>query len=112
MNHLPSDTPLNRDLSHWLAELRPELVRYCRSLSGNMWEADDLVQDTLIKVMNRCRAEPSLQPNKPYVLRAARNLWIDRCRQKARGADVPLREIEALAEPDPFQTRLMLEDLM
>ena len=32
-----------------LAPLRPALHGYCRRLSGNLWDAEDLVQDTLLR---------------------------------------------------------------
>ena len=28
---------------------RPDLHRYCRSLTGSVWDAEDLVQDTLLR---------------------------------------------------------------
>ena len=28
---------------------RPRLFRYCRKLSGNVWDAEDLVQETLLR---------------------------------------------------------------
>src|SRR5262249_3402664 len=33
-----------------LAELRPALHRYCVRLTGNVWDGEDLVQDTLLRV--------------------------------------------------------------
>jgi RNA polymerase sigma-70 factor, ECF subfamily len=38
--------------NHFLTQvdgLRPALFRYCRALTGNVWDAEDLVQDTLEK---------------------------------------------------------------
>ena len=32
-----------------LVPLRPDLHRYCRRLAGNVWDAEDLVQDTLLR---------------------------------------------------------------
>ena len=29
--------------------LRPDLHRYCRQLTGGIWDAEDLVQDTLLR---------------------------------------------------------------
>ncbi|HRJ79387.1 MAG TPA: sigma factor, partial [Planctomycetota bacterium] len=33
--------------------LRPELFRYCRSLAGNVFDAEDLVQETLLKAFSK-----------------------------------------------------------
>ena len=33
----------------FLNPFRPELHRYCRRLTGDLWEAEDLVQDTLVR---------------------------------------------------------------
>ena len=32
-----------------LAPLRPALHGYCRRLTGNVWDAEDLVQDALLR---------------------------------------------------------------
>ncbi|KHF32875.1 RNA polymerase factor sigma-70 [Paenibacillus sp. P1XP2] len=67
------------DLEGMLTDVRPELLRYCRSLTGREWEAEDLAQETLIRVLCRHAKMPGIKVNKPYVFRIARNLWIDRC---------------------------------
>lgn len=98
-----------------LAELRPGLARYCRSLTGCRWEAEDLAQDTFIKVLNRCRMEPGFSPGSTYVFRAARNLWIDRCRRSKLRTFVPLDEQAEDPAADSFGgciTRELLEQLM
>ena len=35
------------------APLRPDLFRYCRSLTGSVWDAEDLVQDTMMRAFAR-----------------------------------------------------------
>jgi RNA polymerase sigma-70 factor (ECF subfamily) len=32
-----------------LVPVRPALHGYCRRLTGNLWDAEDLVQDTLVR---------------------------------------------------------------
>ena len=61
--------------------LRPELYRYCRHLSRNPWDADDLVQDALFRAFAKlgCMNEPPENP-RAWLFRVASNLWIDRVR--------------------------------
>ena len=32
-----------------LVPFRPDLHRYCLGLTGNLWDAEDLVQDTIVR---------------------------------------------------------------
>jgi RNA polymerase sigma-70 factor (ECF subfamily) len=32
---------------------RPELFRYCRALTGSVWDAEDLVQETMLRAYAR-----------------------------------------------------------
>src|SRR5262245_64396752 len=36
-----------------LVPLRPALHRYCRRLAGNVWDAEDLAQETLLRAFGR-----------------------------------------------------------
>lgn len=58
------------------------LRRYCLSLTGSSWEADDLAQDTWLKLL---RMPDRIAHNNPeaLLLRIARNTWIDRSRRIA-----------------------------
>src|SRR5262245_57945443 len=85
--------------------LRPELYRYCRYLAGSPWEADDLVQDTLMRsfVTIGCLHQEIRDP-RAWLFRVASNLWLNR----VRGArEVPSESPEATTEagPDPRATR-------
>jgi len=78
-----------------LEPLRPSLHRYCRSLTGDVWAAEDLVQDTLLRAFGRIASlHRDARPARSYVLRIATNLWIDRVR---RGRI----ESAAIAQVDP-----------
>ena len=83
-----------------LAPFRPDLHRYCRGLTRNLWDAEDLVQETVIRgfgVLN------SLQGNidnpRGYLVRIATNLWIDALRR--RSAEATALQTEA---PVPSHT--------
>lgn len=103
-----------QDVQAWLSDLRPDLLRYSRSLCGNSAAAEDIVQDVCVKVMNRLKADPHLILNKPYLFRSAKNVWIDICRGRQRSPQISLEEMQH----DPssydhpfFSTRELLEAL-
>jgi RNA polymerase sigma-70 factor (ECF subfamily) len=82
-----------------LVPLRPALYRYCRGLTGTVWDAEDLVQDTLIRAFGRFGVtRPKIQHPRTYLMRTATNVWIDLQRRRAtqaRGSD----EVSAATTP-------------
>lgn len=86
-----------------LNAFRPDLFRYCRKLTGDVWDAEDLAHDTLIRgfatlgIVHRDIERP-----RAYLLRIATNLWIDRVRRRALEESVLAAEDGALPRPaDP-----------
>jgi RNA polymerase sigma-70 factor (ECF subfamily) len=66
-----------------LARLQQSLTGYCIALTGSRWEADDLVQDTWLKLL--AKRGQSGHPNVEALLfRTAKNTWIDRTRRTHR----------------------------
>jgi RNA polymerase sigma-70 factor (ECF subfamily) len=101
-----SDAPLDKATvgftrDAWLRYLeridgfRPDLYRYCRRLTGNVWDAEDLVQDALEQGFARIAltSDPIDNP-RGYLARIASNLWISRKRhdrlERLRSDDVAL----------------------
>jgi RNA polymerase sigma-70 factor, ECF subfamily len=77
-------TPWRRYLDA-LEPLRPDLHRYCCALTGNLWDGEDLVQDTLLRVFSLLgKMDADLTQPRAYLIRTASNLWIDRMRRAAR----------------------------
>lgn len=75
--------------------LRPDLHRYCRSLTGSTWDAEDLVQDTLLRAFAKLgEIQQEIVRPKAYLLRIASNLWIDRMRRPEAPAPEPIRATE------------------
>lgn len=70
--------------------LRPALHAYGLKLTGDVWDAEDLVQDTLLKGFAMIGRGDLHGPGSPvadtraYMFRTASNLWIDRMRRTAR----------------------------
>lgn len=97
-----------------LAEHRPALHAYCRRLTGNVWDGEDLVQDTLLRVFSQLgKSDVRLENPKAYLIRAATNLWIDRVRRFAREqAALALEPANAVSLPEePAEGRPAAEAL-
>lgn len=62
--------------------IRPELYRYCRYLTRGPWDAEDLVQDSLMRAfVTLGRLFGDLPNPRAWLFRVASNLWIDRARR-------------------------------
>ena len=58
-----------------LAPFRSDLYRYCWRLTGNAWDGEDLVQDTLIRVFSMLgKIDVQLDNPRSYLIRTATNL--------------------------------------
>lgn len=72
--------------------LRPRLHAYCRRLTRDLWDAEDLAQETLLKAFGMLgRIHDPIANPRAYLLRVATNLWIDTLRR---------RETERRAAPE------------
>ncbi len=61
-----------------------DLRKYCFYLTKSKWDGEDLFQETLLKsLLFFTHTSPYLDV-KPFLIRVARNLWIDECRKKQR----------------------------
>lgn len=63
-----------------LKQLLPGLRRFAYSLTGTVPDADDLLQSTVEKLLQR--APPEGVELAPWAFRICRNLWIDECRAR------------------------------
>ncbi len=81
------------DYLELLDPIRPGLFRYCRRLTGNVWDAEDLAQDTLVQGFAKLASvHHEVTDPRAYVLRIASNLWVDRVRRSAAEARAIDRE--------------------
>lgn len=86
------------------APLRPALHGYCRRLTGHLWDAEDLAQDTLLRAFGQWgTTHPPIRNPRAYLLRTATTVWIDAVRRRdaeAR-ATAPARDAGPEPAPDP-----------
>jgi RNA polymerase sigma-70 factor (ECF subfamily) len=84
-----------------MVELLPRLRRFAVALTGDIDQADDLVQETCMRALSRVEQwQPGTRLDS-WMYRIAQNLWLDRMRaKKVRGVQVDVEAAEALAGPD------------
>jgi RNA polymerase sigma-70 factor (ECF subfamily) len=63
-----------------LKDLLPALRRFAYSLTGSMADADDLLQNTVERILTRDM--PSDVDLTKWAFRICRNIWIDECRAR------------------------------
>src|SRR4051794_20565238 len=93
------------DFMDEIEPLRPKLHAFCLKLSGSVWEAEDLVQESLLRAF-AAMARGDLHSehsrfDKPqaYLTQIATNLWIDRLRCQRRDRPEPAEGQVETASP-------------
>ena len=64
-----------------VAEIRPELLRYCARMTGSIADGEDVVQDTLARACYELSQMTELPPLRPWLFRIAHHRAIDRWRR-------------------------------
>ena len=100
-----------RAFARELAPLREPLYKYCRRLTGDVWEAEDLLQETFVRAFSR--AADSHQPiERPlaWLVRIATNAYID---SRRRPAPLPVAAPDAPGPDgtDPAEVRDALAEV-
>ena len=90
---------------------RPELYRHCRRLTGNRWDAEDLVQETLTRAFARA-AQTFRTVERPiaWLVRIATNAHLDALR-RITPEPAALPDPEAAAAVDPLEVRDALDEV-
>ncbi len=103
---LPSMVEARERFMELVAELRPELHRYCARMTGNVFDGEDVVQDTLAKAYFALSQMAEPPPLRYWLFRIAYNTAMDFLRRYERKnvdivSDVP--DVAEVAEegPDP-----------
>ena len=112
-----------------LLEILPNIRRFAVSLTGNLADGDDLLQSTVVRLLERGLPEEAALL--PWAMKVCRNLWIDEIRgrkvrlaasddpaltdkQVVSGeqemlASLSLREVNATLQGMPAEQRAVLE---
>ena len=63
---------------------RPELLRFCCMMCGNVSDAEDLLQETFLKALSNLDVLEELgeKERRAWLYKVAKNLFFDRCRRK------------------------------
>jgi RNA polymerase sigma factor (sigma-70 family) len=115
MNKLETVSSDMRDLKQKFDQLiiphRPALWKYCRMITSSPWDAEDLVQETLLKAYSALpRIFQPLIP-KSYLFRIATNTWLNQQRKLNR-IIVEEHTDELHIDLDPFEIREAIERLV
>lgn len=76
-----------------VAELRPELHRYCARMTGSVFDGEDIVQETLAKAHFALPELEEPPPLRPWLFRIAHNTAMDFLRRYEH------KHVELVAEP-------------
>ena len=94
------------ELEALIADIRPELLRYCARLSGSFVDGEDIVQDTLVKAYDALEGA-GVARLRPWLFRIAHNQAIDHLRRAGRLRTMaPESEAAGEAAP-PLEAREM-----
>lgn len=95
-----------------LLEVLPVLRRFARSLTGNLPDADDLLQSTVERVLKR--GLPDEAELLPWTIKVCRNLWIDEIRsrkvRRAAGEDPALAGEQIVPGEEDIMGKLTLRE--
>jgi len=90
-----------------LAALRPRLLRRARRYTNDATEAEDLIQEAIVRVWIRLRADPPITDLYSYVVSAMRRLAMRR-----PPADAELTEADAPQVPAEAPRRIAAAEVM
>ncbi|WP_366163662.1 RNA polymerase sigma factor [Bacillus infantis] len=88
---------------------RDQLWHYCRKLTGTPWDAEDLLQDTLLKAFSSLSRVGQAMNAKSYLFRIATNTWMDHFREKS--PELLDMELERIPDGDIVSYSEVLESV-
>lgn len=96
-----------------LAAILPNIRRFSLSLTGNLADADDVLQSTVERVLDR--GLPDEADLLPWCLKVCRNLWVDELRsrrvRRESAANEALQEEQVLEGEDAAIGSIALDEV-
>src|SRR6188474_3133377 len=80
-----------------VAEIRPDLHRYCARMMGSIADGEDVVQDTLARAYYQLPELRDMPALKSWLFRIAHNQALDALRKRARLKSEPIDIVEDTA---------------
>jgi RNA polymerase sigma-70 factor (ECF subfamily) len=80
-----------------VADVRPELLRYCARMTGSIADGEDVVQETLARGYYELSQLETLPALRPWLFRIAHHRAIDHWRHEARRRSEPLEAADEVA---------------
>ena len=109
----PADDPHQPDISQQIENEIPFLRRAVRRWHREQADADDLVQDTLVRALANAHLYQPGSDLRAWLFTIMRNRFLARAHKSARSAAAleGLAAVDAEPPPDPREARLILRDL-
>jgi RNA polymerase sigma factor (sigma-70 family) len=93
-----SDVEAHQAFVDMVAEVRPELFKYCSRMTGSIFDGEDIVQETLAKAYVALGSLSEAPPLKPWLFRIAHNAAMDFLKRYER------KHVTLTAEPPEVAT--------
>ena len=100
MESLSNPSAVITDIDSLLAEMRPQLHRYCARMVGSVIDGEDVLQDALIKAVESFAAAGPIGNPEGWLFRIAHNTALDflRRRHRQQALQSP-EEVDMIADP-------------
>jgi RNA polymerase sigma-70 factor (ECF subfamily) len=100
MESLSNPSAAVADIEGLLAEMRPQLHRYCARMVGSVIDGEDVLQDALIKAVESFAAAGEIGNPRGWLFRIAHNTALDFLRRRNRQQALQSgEEVDMIADP-------------
>ena len=100
MGTVPDPPEVVTNIDGLLAEMRPQLHRYCARMVGSVIDGEDVLQDALIKAMESFSSQGQIGNPRGWLFRIAHNTALDFLRRSSRQQAIQSgEEVDMIADP-------------